>query len=58
MIAAKRRCSRLADPLVRAEQIARDELEVLEVEHALAPLRLGVRAREAFEQLLEQVAVA
>ncbi len=48
----------LADPLVRAEEVARVELQVLEVEHPLAPLRRFVRACEAFEQRLEQVAVA
>ena len=48
----------LADRLVVAEQVARGELEVLEVERRLARLRLGVRGGEAVEQLLEEVAVA
>ena len=48
----------LADPLVRAEEIPSVQLQVLEVEHSLAPLRRVVRAREAFEQRLEQVSVA
>ena len=48
----------LADRLVVAQQIARVQLEVLEVERRLARLPLRVRSREAREQLLEQDAVA
>ena len=47
----------LADGVVVAEEVAREELEVLEVEGRLAPLRLGVRVRERVEQLLEELAV-
>jgi len=32
------------------------QLEILEVERGLARLRLGIRGREAREQLLEQLA--
>ena len=48
----------LADPFIRPEEIACVQLQVLEVEHALAALCRVVRAREAFEQRLEQIAVA
>jgi hypothetical protein len=48
----------LADRRLVAEQVARGELEVLEVERRLGRLRGGVRVGEAPEQLLEQRAVA
>src|SRR4029453_2109429 len=48
----------LLDLLVPAKQVARRELEVFEVDAGLALLRRGVGAREALEQVLEQVAVA
>ena len=41
-----------------AEQVARGELEILEIDDRLAPLRLRIRRRIALEQLLEQIAVA
>src|SRR5919198_1176999 len=46
-------CSRFV-----AEEVAREELEVLEVEHRLPRLRGGVLVGEAREELLEEVAVA
>ena len=49
---------RLADLGVVAQQVARVELEVLEVERRLARLRGGVLGREEVEQLLQQLAVA
>ena len=48
----------LLDLLVFAQQVARVELQVLEVDAGLALLGARVGAREAFEQLLKQVAVA
>src|SRR5205807_2261483 len=48
----------LAHGRVVAEEVARQELEVLEVEHRLPRLRGGVLVREAAEEVLEQVAVA
>ena len=48
----------LADLGMRAEEVARLELEILEVERRLARLRLGVLRRERVEQLLEERAVA
>ena len=48
---------RLAHVVFVPEQIARSELEILEVDGRLAPLRTGVLVREALEQLLEQIAV-
>ena len=48
----------LADRVVRREQVARAELEILEVERGLAVLRRLVGALERLEQLLEQRAVA
>ena len=48
----------LADLLVVAEQVARAELEILEVERRLAVLRGRVRVREAAQQLLQELAVA
>ena len=57
MIARKRSCSRSRIARV-AQEVARDELEVLEVERRLASFAARVRAREAVEQRLEQVAVA
>ena len=48
----------LADRLVVAQQRARLELEVLEVERRLAVLRRLVRDGETREELLEQLAVA
>src|SRR5438034_44798 len=48
---------RVADRLV-AEQVAREELQVLEVERRLALLGCGVLGGEAAEQLLQQLAVA
>ncbi len=47
----------LADPLVVAEEVAREELEVLEVERRLGLLRRRVRRREQREQLLEELLV-
>ena len=49
---------RLADRGVVAQQVARGELEILEVDRRLAPLRRRVLGGEALEQLLQQVAVA
>jgi hypothetical protein len=46
-----------ADRLVVAQEVARDQLEVLEVERGLARFRRRVRLRETVEQHLEQVAV-
>ena len=54
---AKAQLRRLADLGVVTEQVARGELEILEVDRRLAPLRGGVLGREALEQLLQQVAV-
>ena len=48
----------VANLRVVAEQVARRELEVLEVERGLARLRLRVRVGEAQQQLLQEVAVA
>ena len=48
----------LADLLVAAEQIARTELEILEVECSFARLRLAVLRGELCEQLLEEPPVA
>ena len=48
----------LAHGVVCAQEVARGELEVLEVERRLALLRRRIGAVEALEQLLEQVAVA
>ena len=48
----------LAHRGVVAEQVARGELEVLEVERRLAVLRRAVGGAEPVEELLEQVAVA
>ena len=45
------------DRVVVAQKVARDELQVLEVERRLARLRGRVRLGEAVEQRLEQVAV-
>ena len=47
----------LAHGSVVPQQVARRELEVLEVERGLAVLARAVRLAEAVEQLLEQVAV-
>src|SRR5204863_8817684 len=44
--------------LVVAEEVARGELEILEVDGGLPLLRGAVTGLEAFEQLLEQVAIA
>ncbi len=43
--------------LVVAQEVSRGELEVLEVDDRLTALRSRVLGREAFEQLLEQIAV-
>ena len=48
----------LADLGMRAEEVARLELEILEVERRLARLRLGVLRPERVEELLEERAVA
>jgi len=48
----------LADRLVVAQEVARVQLEVLEVERRLARLRLRIGGGEAGEELLEQHAVA
>ena len=48
----------LADPDVVAQQVARSELEVFEVERRLGILRLRVRVGERGEQLLQELAVA
>src|ERR687888_507189 len=48
----------LLDVLVLAEEIACRKLEILEVDPRLPLLRACVRAREALEQLLQEVAVA
>ena len=48
----------LADRVVVAQQVARAELEILEVERRLAVLRRLVGALERLQQLLEQRAVA
>ena len=48
----------LPDRVARAQQVAREELEVLEVERRLPRLGRRVLVREPREELLEQVAVA
>ena len=48
---------RVADLLVVAQEVPRRELEILEVDDGLAPLRRVVLGREPLEQLLEQLAV-
>ena len=48
----------LADLRVVAQQVARVELEILEVERRLARLRVAVRRGEPLEQLLQERAVA
>ena len=48
----------LPDLRVVPEQVARAELEVLEVERGLAVLRVRVGGREGRQQLLQQLAVA
>ena len=58
MIERKRSALALADRLVVAQQVARVQLQVLEVERRLARLRLAIRRREARQQLLQQRAVA
>ena len=58
MIERKRQLSTLAYGRVVAQQVARGELEVLEVERRLALLRRAVGGAEALEQLLEEVPVA
>ena len=58
MIERKRSCSTSRIDVVLAQQLAGTELEILEVERRLAILRLGVRGREAGEQLLQELAVA
>ena len=58
MIERKRQLSRSRTVGVVAQQIARAQLEVLEVERRLAVLRRAVGGAEALEQLLEQIAVA
>ena len=55
---AEARLLALAELGLRAEQVARLELEVLEVERRLARLRLGVPRREQRQQLLQERAVA
>ena len=47
----------LADPRVVAQQVARAQLQILEVERRLAVLRLRVGLRERGEQLLQELAV-
>ena len=54
---AEAEANRVAHRLVVAEEVARRELEVLEVDDRLAPLRVRVLRREALEQLLEQIPV-
>ena len=58
MIDRKRSCSVSRTRRVVAKQVARVELEVLEVERRLALLRRGVLGREQVEQLLQELAVA
>ncbi len=53
----KRSLRRLADRVVVAQQVARRELEILEVDDRLAALRGRVLDAEALEQLLQKVAV-
>ena len=48
----------VANGLVVAKQVARRELEVLEVDRRLPPFRGCIGAGEALEQLLQEVAVA
>ena len=48
----------LAHVVVRAQQVARAQLEILEVEHRLAVLRGLVLLGEAVQQLLQELAVA
>ena len=48
----------LAELGLRAEEVARLELKVLEVERRLARLRLGIALREQRQQLLQERAVA
>ena len=48
----------LANGLVVTQEVARAELEILEVEGRLAVLRVCVRERERREQLLEELAVS
>src|SRR5205823_1803041 len=55
---AETKLLRLAHLLVVAEQVAREELQVLEVEGRLALLRGRVLGGEEIEQLLQQLAVA
>ncbi len=47
----------LANRLVGSEQVARRELEILEVDHGLAPLRGRVLGGEALEKLLQERAI-
>ena len=54
----KRSCSRSRISRVVAEEVARRELEILEVERRLALLGAGVRLVEAVEELLQELAVA
>ena len=58
MIERKRSCSRSRSASSLAEQVARAELQVLEVERRLAVLGRRVRVREAEQELLQQLAVA
>ncbi len=58
MIARKRSCSASRIARLAGEQVAGQELQVLEVERRLALLRRGVLGGEEAEQLLEQVLVA
>ena len=59
MIERKRSCSRSRIALVVAEEVARRELEILEVERRLArPSPAAYALANSVEQLLEQVAVA
>ncbi len=58
MIERKRSCSRSLKRLVLPQQVARAELEILEVERGLAILGSGVGLGEAEQELLEQLAVA
>ena len=48
----------LPDLLVLAQQVARGQLQILEVDAGLTFFRTRVRAREGLEQLLEQITVA
>ncbi len=58
MIERKRSCSSSRTSRVVAQQVARVELEILEIERRLALLRRGVLGGEQVEQLLQQLAVA